>query len=142
MTNTLDQKAAEYAKSVKLEEKTYVGDVETAFTSGYMQAVSEFIDARLRILQEHGEKLDSIIDLLQQKNKMNKSLEIREMKASDFARKKGLGKRICNPILADAYNRNRVWTVGEVYDNGIRLRHFGKKSLQKFREAVDEVENK
>ena len=104
-------------------------------------AVASAVDAIVMCLEEHGKKLDKIIELLQQKNKTNKSLEIREMKASDFATKKGLGNRICNAILADEYYRNRVWTVGEVYDNGTRLRNFGKKSLQKFRETVDEAEN-
>lgn len=40
---TIDDKATEYAKSVNLEEETYIGDVETAYTFGYMQAESDLI---------------------------------------------------------------------------------------------------
>lgn len=105
------------------------------------QAASSDVETIVMCLEEHGKKLDKIIELLEEKNKMSKTVEIRDMKASDFADKNGLNNRICNAILSDEYYRGEVWTVGEVYANGYRLRNFGKKSLEKFREKVDEVEN-
>ena len=40
---TIDQKANEYTDAVELDENTYPGDVETAFTCGYLQAESDLI---------------------------------------------------------------------------------------------------
>ncbi|WP_176719497.1 hypothetical protein, partial [Rhodohalobacter halophilus] len=40
---TIDEKATEYANSVELEKETYIGDVETAYTCGYLQAESDLI---------------------------------------------------------------------------------------------------
>jgi hypothetical protein len=43
MAKTIDEKANEYAESVELSEGTYKGDVETAYTCGYLQAESDLI---------------------------------------------------------------------------------------------------
>lgn len=40
---TIDDKATEYVKSTKLEKETYIGDVETGYVCGYLQAESDLI---------------------------------------------------------------------------------------------------